>query len=401
MRDGESLTAIGREISAGCMVLLRDRGEVFLHGNTLGSMGTTSWVERIDPETLVMLRRSPDLEGGPFWPGGAACHADGSIHVVYGRWCHRLDADSLEVQASRELPRDRPYNSFVVLPDGHLATKDLGGGHGRHALADGTTGSEVLVIEPVGLEIVDRVELPEGSVARLSAGVDAEGQSWVYAVGDTTALRLAWDAATGSLDLDEEWREKYVVADGQSFGWDAVVADDVLWFLDDGEGTSEFGPSLRDKGGNTAPLSLVSVPLDTSWAARTFQEVCGEPGGLVANPPAVDTAREIVVGFDSGNGVLAAWRYEEPGDPLEELWRRDQDHAGHLLLFPDTGELVTGDFDHERSVDQCVLLDIETGEERGRIDTGSPVQSVLFPAPGWDRDVYLTTFTTVTRVSIG
>ncbi|MDZ7734697.1 MAG: hypothetical protein U5R31_17895 [Acidimicrobiia bacterium] len=27
--------------------------------------------------------------------------------------------------------------------------------------------------------------------------------------------------------------------------------------------------------------------------------------------------------------------------------------------------------------------------------TGSPVQSVLFPAPGWDRDVYLTTFTTL------
>ena len=50
--------------------------------------------------------------------------------------------------------------------------------------------------------------------------------------------------------------------------------------------------------------------------------------------------------------------------------------------------------------DQVVVLDIETGEERARADTGSPVQSVLFPAPGFGRDLYLCTFTTLSRVEV-
>ena len=48
-----------------------------------------------------------------------------------------------------------------------------------------------------------------------------------------------------------------------------------------------------------------------------------------------------------------------------------------------------------------MLLDIGTGDELARADTGSPVQSVLFPAVGFDGSVYLCTFTTVTRVTAG
>ena len=36
-------------------------------------------------------------------------------------------------------------------------------------------------------------------------------------------------------------------------------------------------------------------------------EVCGRPGGLVANPPVVDEARGVVVGYDSGNGVMTGF----------------------------------------------------------------------------------------------
>ena len=46
------------------------------------------------------------------------------------------------------------------------------------------------------------------------------------------------------------------------------------------------------------------------------------------------------------------------------------------------------------------LLDILTGDELARADTGSPVQSVLFPAAGFGNDFYLCTFTTITRVSV-
>ncbi len=45
------------------------------------------------------------------------------------------------------------------------------------------------------------------------------------------------------------------------------------------------------------------------------------------------------------------------------------------------------------------MLDIEDGSELARADTGSPVQSVLFPAAGFDGDLYLCSFTTVSRVT--
>ncbi len=70
------------------------------------------------------------------------------------------------------------------------------------------------------------------------------------------------------------------------------------------------------------------------------------------------------------------------------------------MRFPDTGELVTGDHDAERMAEHVVILDIETGEELARAETGSPVQSVLFPCAGFDRDLYLCSFTTLTRVSV-
>jgi hypothetical protein len=64
-------------------------------------------------------------------------------------------------------------------------------------------------------------------------------------------------------------------------------------------------------------------------------------------------------------------------------------------LFADTGEIVVND--HDGSTEHVVVLDIETGAEKGRAATGSAFQSVVFQAPGWDRDVYTCTFSTLSR----
>jgi hypothetical protein len=97
-----------------------------------------------------------------------------------------------------------------------------------------------------------------------------------------------------------------------------------------------------------------------------------------------------MVAFDIGaDGALTA------------RWDRHQDHGSHLLLFPDTGELLTGDHDPDRMIDQAVVLDIATGAELARVDTDSPLQSVLFPAAGFDRDAYLVTFSTVSHLAVG
>jgi hypothetical protein len=383
------LVATSRMVLASTMVILRDPGEVYLLGHTAGD-DAISWVEQIDPVSLEPIRRSPDLLGGPTWPGGIAAHANGSLHVVFGRHAHRL-SPSLEVIAAARLPRERPYNSFVVLPDGSLVTKDFAGARPGHpeAAVEGPS-SHLLVLHPDSLEIVAELELPERSIARLSA----DGSD-IYVVGEFTLDRVRWDGS--ALQLDEGFRARYRSMEGQTFGWDAVIAAGAAWFLDNGEGSERFAGTFRGLGVSSAPLHLVRVDLGSG--AVSLHEICGLPGGLIANPPAVDVERGIVVGYDSGNGVVAAFSFDDSG-VTGRLWQRALDHAAHPLLFADTGELVLCHMEVGAASEQVVIVDIATGADRARVDSGSPIQSVLFPCPGWDRDLYVCSLMTVSRISV-
>jgi hypothetical protein len=358
------------------MAVGNDDGSLYLLRHTAGD-GAVAFVERIDPVTLEPVAQSPELAGGPVWPGGVGVRDDGSLDVVFGNHAHHLSAD-LSVVASRALPRDRPYNSFVTLPDGTLITKDFGGSlPGAPLRADERQPCELVALSP-DLDILDRVALDEASIARLSADGDD-----IYVVGDTHLMGVHWDGR--ALLVDETFNARYRTIDGQTYGWDCVLAADAAWFLDDGDGSEGYTGTLRGHQLSTAPLHLVKV--DLASAAVSMVEVSGLPG-LIANPPVVDERRNIVVGYDSGNGVVAAFDTRT----LEPRWRREQDHGSHLILYTDSGELVTGD-----NAD-VVVLDIETGNELARADTGSGIQSVLFPCPGNARDFYVCTFLTITRV---
>jgi hypothetical protein len=370
------------------MLVTRDPGELYLLRHTIGD-DTVSFVERIDPVSLEPVVTSVELPGGPTWPGSLAAHANGSLYVVFGRHAHRLGPD-LAVLASRTLPRHLPYNGFVILPDGTLVTKDFAGSRpGAPVAAGGRQRCQLVALEPEGLEVVASCDLPEPSIARLSADGDT-----VYVVGDTSLLRVGWDGT--ALHPDERFRARYRTMDGQGYGWDCVLAGGAAWFLDDGDGSEGYTGTLRGHGLATAPLHLVRVGL--ADGAVTLAEVCGLPGGLVANPPVIDVDRSVAVAYDSGNGVVQAFTIGTDGS-LAPRWRREQDHGAHLVLFPDTGELVTGDYDADRTADQVVVLDVDAGEELARADTGSPLQGVLFPAVGFDGDAYLVTFATVTRLA--
>ncbi len=389
LRAGASLAVAWRTVPAATMAVTRDPGQLYLLRHTAGD-DAVSFVERIDPVTLDALGRSPDLAGGPTWPGSLASHGNGSLYVVFGNHAHRLDPD-LSVVASTALPRHRPYNGFVVLPDGHLVTKDFAGSRpGLPVPAGDREACELVVLEPDSLRIVDRCTLTEPSIARLSAQGDE-----VFVVGDTSLLAARWDGRR--LDPASRAPARYRTLPGQTYGWDCVIALGAAWFMDDGDGSEGYSGTLFGHGLSRAPLHLVRV--DLSDGRCTMVEVCGLPGGLIANPPLVDVTRSIAVGYDSGNAVMTAFTVS-PDGTLAWRWQRQQHHGGHLLLDPGTGALVTGDFDAGRGTDQVVVLDIETGDELARADTGSPVQSVLFPAAGFGNDFYLCTFTTITRVSI-
>ena len=304
------------------MVVLRAPGEVFLLRHTFGP-DAHSWVERIDPVTLEPLARSDDLAGGPTWPGGLAAHANGSLYVVFGNHAHRLSAD-LRVLASRELPRRVPYNSFVILPDGHLVTKDFGGllpGHDPASHAP--PPAELLVLEPETLRTVGRCDLPEPSVARLSADGEhgVRGRDVDPLPRDLERRRARArprvrdslpDPARPDLRLGRRARARRRVVPRQRRGQRALRG---------------HVPGL---GVSAAPLHLVRVDLDT--AAVSVTEICGAVNGLIANPPIVDGGRRIVVGYDSSNGVVAAFDIAGDGS-LTPRWRREQHHACHPLLF--------------------------------------------------------------------
>jgi hypothetical protein len=377
---GDRLDVTTRVAPVTTMAVAGPSGELYLLRHTPGEPAT-ALVERLDPISLEPLATSVDLPAGPVWPGGLGVAPDGGVHVVFGNHAHRLDAD-LAVTASCELPRAKPYNSFVPLADGHLVTKDFAGSRPSLPVPEAQREpSELVVLDPMTLAVVDALVLPEPSIARLSADGDT-----VVVVGDTSLLVVEWDGE--HLALDAARTVRYRTQEGQGYGWDCVLVDGCAWFLDDGEGSEAYAGTLRGKGVATVPLHLVRVDLAEGTLAMVG--VCGRPGGIVANPPVVDPRRGIAVGYDSGNGVLAAFDAET----LEPRWRRDQDHGSHLVLYEDTGELVTGD--HA----DVVVLDVTTGEELARADAGMGMQSVLFPLPGWHRDVYVCTFMGLSRVAV-
>jgi hypothetical protein len=412
---GETLAlAAHRDAFATTMAVLRDPGEVYLLRHTMGRRALSdlavAWVERIDPRTLEPIARSPGLTPGPFWPGGLAAHANGSLHVVFGNHCHRLTPD-LQVAASCRLPAARPYNSFVVLADGTLAMKDF-----DHDLRAPAT---LTLLDPDTLQpCAPDLALPEPAIARLAA----DGNT-IYVVGATTVRRYVWDGAD-CLE-DASWQVMYHGGPRHSYGWDPVIAGGHVWFLDNG--AHGYTTTMRGAGQAAGPVRLIRVSVADA-GDREVVEVCGRPRGTVTDPPLYDAGRRIAIGYDSGNGVVAAMRLEPGG--LRPLWVRELDHAAHMILFPQTGELVLHDFQGpafartavaralagrwsgpahrpavrealaRRSGDDVVVLDVETGAERGRARVPSMFQSVLFPCPGFERDLYWCTFSTVARLEV-
>ena len=394
-----------RDAFASTMVIAGQPGEVFALRHTLGRRplrdNTDCWVERLDPHTLAPLAASPRLPGGPFWPGGLAIHADGTLHLVHGRHCHRLSS-ALEPLGCRQLPRPRPYNSFVTLSDGTLAMKELDRDLREPAHL---TLLDCATLEPRCAEVT----LQEPAIARLSADGDD-----LYVVGASTVWRYVWDGTR--ITRDESWQFRYHGGIGHSYGWDPVISGGHVWFLDNG--AHDYVSTMRGAGLASGPVRLIRVSCADCSDVEAV-EVSGAARGAVTNPPLYDAARRIAVAYDSGNGVVQAFRFD---GQLRTLWQARLDHAAHMLLFQETGELV---LHHHRgprlartlwgrrlgraasglaqsssvrqtmakqACDEVVVLDIETGQELARCAVPSMFQSVLFPAPGFERDLYWCTF---------
>lgn len=409
-----------RDAFASDMVIRRDPGELYALRHTIPAGDPLAgevdgWVEMLDPETLQPTASSPRYPSGRYWPGGIAAHANGDLYMVFGTGAHRFTSN-LEPIASRTLPIERPYNSFVVLDSGHLVTKDCDAPRGR-------ANSTVSVLDPETLEsVAPEFELPEPSIARLAS----DGET-VIAVGTETVFRLIVDLDNGGIEIDEAWRPRYGPSPGRGFGWDPVIADRHVFWMDQGRNSVDW--TMVGTGSDSDPVRLWWCRRDEPGSVRSV-EISGLPYGTESNPPAWDPIGEVVVAYDAGNAVIRAWKML--GDDLEPLWRLDGlAHAGHLIVFPDTRELVVQDYRDlairrrpfaRRAIwptlrwlgrnsvmrraalplgsDSMVVLDLDTGEEKGRVAVPSSSQAFLFPAPGFDRDLYYLSMTTIARITV-
>ncbi|MGH2965037.1 MAG: hypothetical protein ACRDMH_06620 [Solirubrobacterales bacterium] len=417
---GERLeVAAVRQAFATDALVRREPGELYAlrHGMPLRGPQSTpveAWVERLDPIDLSVTAATPRLPGGPYWPGGIAAHACGDLHLVFGRWAHRLSPE-LEVLASHRLPVPRPHNSFVVLDGGELVTKDCDAPAGREP-------STVSALDPMTLlPVAEPLRLPEPVVARLSS----DGES-VIAIGATVAFRLRLDRAAGRIAIDDRWAPRYGPAADRGYGWDPVITDEHVFWMDNGRNRTDH--TMLDSGEESSPVRLWWARIDDG-SVRSV-EISGLPYGTESNPPGWDAERGMVVAYDAGNAVVRAWRLA--GDDLEPLWRRDGlAHAGHLIVYPETRELVVGDWRGARFLrhplvrrvgralgpvlgrlpaangpalraagDRLVVLDLDSGVEKARVEIPSPTQGYLFPAPGFARDVYYQSLTTIARVVV-
>lgn len=369
------------------MTVLGAPGEVFLmtHSVLRSHLGlsTSANVSLIDPITLKTVRQSVPLAGGPMWPGGMAVHANGSLIVVYGRYAHKLDRQC-NLLKSYLLPIHEAYNSFVVLDNGLVVTKNL----------SSSTQAQLTTLNPETFKSAcNDVICPEASIARLSAIGNT-----VYVVGVSRVWRYHWHDASQRLVRDTKWQCHYLQNASQSYAWDMVIEGDHGWLMDNGQ--HNYLMSMLGAGQNKSPNRLIRISLKQTDSFQTWP-VSGLPFGSVTNPPLVDVARRIVVGFDSANRHLKAWRMISSPDSsdiqLQEIWHLpEMGAASHMLLFPNSGELCVNDY--ERFNEQVVVLDIETGREKSRVRTGGWMQGVVFPSPGWHHDFYWCSMDRLTRV---
>ncbi len=385
LRDGERLAFTSRRTWLSTMTLLGAPGEVYLltHSAIRARLGlaTTSRVELIDPLTLKTVRHSPRLAGGPMWPGGMALHRNGDLYVVYGRYLHRLDR-ACQPLAMLKLPVNEAYNSFVILDNGLIVTKNL----------SETTPARLSVIDAETLRpVCTETDCPEPSIARLSATGNT-----VYVVGVRSIFRYHWDQAACRLVLDTGWRFDYIGSTGQSYGWDVVLDGRNAWFMDNGK--HRYLVKMIGNGVSITPNRLIRVSLSDA-SDHQMLPVCGLARGSITNPPLIDVKRQIVVGYDSANRHLQAWRFDDQARALTPLWHKNAfGCASHMLLYPESGELVVNDY--RRGGEEVVLLKIESGAETGRVRVGCFNQGVVFPSPGWGRDFYWCSMDRLARVFV-
>ena len=390
IQSGESLHVTSRKFENDRWVVgtFNADNRLFVFGGSVPSQADVSigWVEEVDPITLEVVNSSPELStGGHNWCGGAAVLADGTIITGFGNRIHKLNLD-LELIAEMELPMDHAHNGISLLSDGMMITRNLEHEHSKKSV--------FTVFDPSTMQVVKRVEFVGASIGRFCVDLTPEGE-FVYATTPTHIHRLIYKDQ--NLILDENWSASYdLPGEDQSFAWCNTVGDDSVWFMDMGD-TPPLETIMRAYPVGTKPMAFSepgSAPVRVHRVSTTDSSSTdvltpfGLPNGGHNSSPLYVQDKRILLTFDTANRKTGAWRFNGPVG-FEKLWVHDIGNSSQVLYYPDTGEVVVDDVLEDKNVD-AVVLDIETGLEKGRVATGGRFEAAMAFYPGLNRDVYST-----------
>ena len=255
-----------------------------------------------------------------------ACHANGSLYVVFGRHAHRLSADLSRCAATRCRARARITRSCCSTTGSSSPRTSITRRASRRCTACSipTRSSRSARTfrcpsrrsrgSPRTATRSTRSATTRCSGSRGTGGRSCAIRTWSYRYRD---------APRSELRLGRRARRRTRLVHGP--GRARLRRND-----------ARRGPR---KGRDPAPSACRSP----TRAITTRRRSPGLAYGTCTNPPVYDPARRIAIAYDSGNGVIAAWRHTEAG-ALEPLWQRELATAGHLIRFADTGLLLAYDF---------------------------------------------------------
>ncbi|MEM7020785.1 MAG: hypothetical protein AAF512_26015, partial [Pseudomonadota bacterium] len=249
--------------------------------------------------------------------------------------------------------------------------------------------------------------LPEGSMGRIAADIDADNNEFIYIPGIEKVWRI--QVHPEHLSIDDAWAPEYRQEGGEhGLSWDSCIADNALWLMDNGDVDSLRAIYSRYPNGRfdspndslswrrPAPWKgrqrLLKVPLNDA-PIQTIMPFENEGGGIIA-PPVHIPELQTCIAWDSINGGLAGISTEN--NELNVRWRLDARPSMQPVVFPETAELVINDY--HTGDDQLIVVDILSGDVLSRVSTGSRVANGMFLTPGINRDIYYCSTLAICRV---
>ena len=344
-----------------------DEGEVLLLLRHTPGEPAAAVVERIDPDhARAAWPRRRSCPPDPCGPAGSACTADGGVHVVFGDHAHRLDADARGrgVAASCRGPGPTTASSRCPTATSSRRTSPAPVRASRWPPRNASRASC-----SCSTRDASRSSTGSCSPSRRSPGCRPT------ATRRTSSATRASSSSSGTGGASRSTPTapcRYRTMDGQGYGWDCVIAGGcgVVPRRRRGQRRPTAG-TLRGQGVATAPLHLVRIDLADGVAGHGRGV---RPARGPRRQPAGGRRRaRHRRGLRQRQRRARRVRHQRPSSRAGGASRTT---AATSLLYEARGELVTGD--HA----DVVVLDVATGAERARVDTGSGHAVGAVPAAG-------------------